>query len=333
MSQESVELEAGYAGHRPAIPLRLFGWGLLAAMGGYLLTTIVALSQNWPGMRGGEWSMVVFAQYLLYAACFVAAFGYVLASRTRGLRADAAGITRFNTWLIRGCFWAVVFVGLVDMAISFMRVEGFLGVVFSEEMIKNIGRSHYRGLYIHVPLIALGFVVASFTRTLGFQWLALLIVIAELAIVFTRFVFSYEQAFMADLVRLWYAALFLFASAYTLVEEGHVRVDVLYQGMRNRTKGIVNTVGALLLGTTLCWTILIIGVKGKASIISGPVSNFEVSQSGFGMYTKYLMAAFLGVFAVSMFIQFVAQMFDSWADKRGEPGSRIESPDIAAASH
>lgn len=37
---------------------------------------------------------------------------------------------------------------------------------------------------------------------------------------------------MADLVRFWYAALFLFASAYTLLEEGHVRVDVFYAGFR-----------------------------------------------------------------------------------------------------
>ena len=69
-------------------------------------------------------------------------------------------------------------------------------------------------------------------KTLGFPWLALLIVVAELAIVITRFVFSYEQAFMGDLVRFWYAALFLFASAYTLYEEGHVRVDVFYAGMQ-----------------------------------------------------------------------------------------------------
>jgi len=38
-------------------------------------------------------------------------------------------------------------------------------------------------------------------------------------IVISRFIFSYEQAFMADLVRFWYGALFLFASAYTLLED------------------------------------------------------------------------------------------------------------------
>ena len=76
------------------------------------------------------------------------------------------------------------------------------------------------GPWVHVPLIVVGFVLALFTRTLGFPWLALLIVAAELLIVISRFVFSYEQALMGDLVRYWYAALFLFASAYTLLRRG-----------------------------------------------------------------------------------------------------------------
>ena len=48
---------------------------------------------------------------------------------------------------------------------------------------------------------------------------------------------------MADLVRYWYAALFLFASAYTLYEEGHVRVDVIYAGLSDKVKAYVNAWG------------------------------------------------------------------------------------------
>jgi len=103
---------------------------------------------------------------------------------------DADIITRINTFLIRGVFWAVLLVGLADMAISFLRVEGLLNHFFSDDTIKALGRSKWRGLYIHWPLICAGMVLAMFTRTLGFHWLALLIVIAELVIVFSRFVFS-----------------------------------------------------------------------------------------------------------------------------------------------
>ncbi|MEO1141918.1 MAG: TRAP transporter small permease subunit, partial [Pseudomonadota bacterium] len=157
-------------------------------------------------------------------------------------------------------------------------------------------------------------------RTLGFTWLTILIVAAELLIVITRFIFSYEQAFMADLVRFWYGALFLFASAYTLLEEGHVRVDVFYAGFKDKTKGLVNAVGSIFLGISVCWTILIIGMGSKTSIINSPVARFEVTQSGFGMYVKYMMAGFLGVFAISMMIQFVSYLLDAVADYREEPG-------------
>lgn len=298
---------------------------MLATLFTYLLNNYLSVSRDISSagtIFTGSFSSGALLQWGIYAAGVALAAFWVHANRNRSLRDDAATITRFNTYLIRGCFWAVLLVGLADMGISFLRVEGILGNYVSEDMAKQLGRSSYRGLYVHYPLIAAGFFIALFTRTLGFHWLALLIVMAELTIVITRFIFSYEQAFMGDLVRFWYAALFLFASAYTLLEEGHVRVDVFYAGLSRRAKGRVNAIGAILFGMALCWTILIIGLKGKASIIYGPLSNFEVSQSGFGMYTKYLMAGYLGIFAISMLIQFVSQLFEAYADVRNDPGAR-----------
>ena len=313
-----------------ALLVRFFGWATLATLFTYLLNNYLSVSKDLPGamaLLGGTFTGGSLVQVGIYLLGLLAAIYYVLNSRQRPLRDDAAIVTRFNTYLIRGFFWAVVLVGVADMSISFLRVESLLGNFVSSDMLKELGRPTYRGLYIHYPLIAAGFLIALFTRTLGFHWLALLIVAAELTIVITRFIFSYEQAFMGDLVRFWYAALFLFASAYTLLHEGHVRVDVLYAGLARSSKGAVNAFGAIVFGMTLCWTIIIIGFKGKASIIYGPLANFEVSQSGFGMYTKYLMAGFLGVFAITMLIQFVSQLFDAFADFRQDPGGRESSLD------
>jgi TRAP-type mannitol/chloroaromatic compound transport system permease small subunit len=247
------------------------------------------------------------------------------------LRRDSESISRFNTWLIRGAFFAVLLIGLGDTVISFLRIEGLLEGFVGEQMTRDLGRSNFRGIRVHVPLMLLGFIIALFTRTLGFIWLALLIVCAELLIVITRFVFSYEQAFMGDLVRFWYAALFLFASAYTLIEEGHVRVDVFYAGFSSRTKGFVNAIGSVLLGMSLCWTILIVGLGSKSSIIYAPLRSFETSQSSYGLYVKYLMAGFLGVFAVTMLIQFVSYLMAAVADLRDEPGHVDHVPSASAS--
>jgi len=124
---------------------------------------------------------------------------------------------------------------------------------------------------------------------------------------------------MADLVRFWYGALFLFASAYTLIEEGHVRVDILYAGFSERGKAWTNTLGSLFLGIPLCWIVLTTGMWGKSNAITGPVLSFEVTQSGYGMYVKYLLAAFLLVFAVSMLIEFASYMLRNAAVLLHEP--------------
>ncbi|MEP2503791.1 MAG: TRAP transporter small permease subunit [Paracoccaceae bacterium] len=277
----------------------------------------------WGGLPGPSFSggSVAVLQALAYPLAMALAVFLVVRSPDRGLRDDSARISDMNTFLIRAAFWIVLIVGVVDLVISFLRVEEYLDSFVGEELARSLARANFRGPYVHVPLMAIGVLIACFTRTLGFHWLALLIVIAELLIVFLRFIFSYEQAFMGDLVRFWYGALFLFASAFTLLEEGHVRVDLLYAGFRKQTKGWVNAMGTIFMGIALCWTILILGMGQKTSIINSPVLNFETTQQGFGLYVKYMMAAFLAIFAISMMIQFVSYLMAAVADYRGEDGS------------
>lgn len=317
--------------------VRLFGWVMLAVTAAFLVNNYLNYWQDLPGVaplfggaaNGAENMGLSVLQAGLYVAGAVLATIYVLGSRGRSLRADSARITAFNAYLVRSVFWAVLIVGLTDSVIAFLRVEGFLEVIVGSDLAGNISKSQFRGAYIHMPLIAVSFVIGAFTRTLGFTWLALLVVAAELIIVIGRFIFSYEQAFLSDLVRFWYAALFLFGSAYTLLEEGHVRVDVIYAGLGDKAKGWVNAIGSLILGIPLCWVILVIGMGGKQNIINSPILSYETTQATFGLYVKYLMAGFLGVFAVTMLVQFVAYLMDGVADLRGEPGGRDHSSTAA----
>ena len=213
-----------------------------------------------------------------------------------------------SAYIVRSCFWAVLLIGSVDTIISLLRIEGFLGYWVSPELETQLGRAIFRGNNIHYPLFFASFVIAYFVRSVSFTWLALMVVLAEFMIVITRFIFSYEQAYMGDIVRFWYAALFLFASANTLVAEGHVRVDVLYANLKRRTKAFSNIVGISLLGLPICWVILMQGLGGRANSINSPLLSFEISQSGYGLYVKDLMAGFLVVFAVSMIIQFTSYL-------------------------
>lgn len=252
-------------------------------------------------------------QLIAYVGVFALAIVYIFKNRSRSLQHDAERFERLSAFLVRTSFWAVLLIGSVDVLISFLRVEEMLGAFVSDSLVTELGRPTYRGTYVHYPLLIVSFVVAFFVRNISFSWLALMVVLAEFLIVITRFVFSYEQAFMGDLVRFWYASLFLFASAYTLVHEGHVRVDVLYAGFSETKKAWSNITGCLLLGIPLCWVILMHGMGGKGNSINSPLLSFEISQSGYGMYVKYIMAAFLVVFSVTMLIQFVSYLLKNVA--------------------
>jgi TRAP-type mannitol/chloroaromatic compound transport system permease small subunit len=300
--------------------IRAISWFLLALLAAFLTNNILELAFDVTTELRFNNPVPV----LVYIISIVVAILYTFRTPRRSLRADGEAVHKFNVYLIRSVFWGVFLVGVADVAVAFMRVENLADVFFWEGAGRDFNKPFFVGMYIHIPLLVLGFFLGAVTRTLGFIWLAILIVIAELLIVVSRFVFSYEQAFMGDLVRFWYAALFLLSSAYTLYDEGHVRVDIVFAGMRERSKGITNFVGTLLLGLTTCWVILLVGMNGKQSIINSPIMNFEISQTAsIGMFVKYQMAGFLGVFAITMYIQFVSYLMSAWADIKGEPGKRI----------
>jgi TRAP-type mannitol/chloroaromatic compound transport system permease small subunit len=318
--------------------IRSLAISLVAVMLLFLINNYLCFGLQWPGLptlfahlgwfgleplrtplEGGQ-VIKGWLQLFSYVGAVTLTGLYVLRTRKRRLRADAAMLSGFAAYIIRAAFWGVLIVGLVDILISFLRVENLLSPLVGEELTQALGRPQFRGLYVHFPLILLSVVIALINRSLGFTWLAFLVVLAEFQIVISRFVFSYEQPFMGDLVRFWYAALFLFASAYTLVHEGHVRVDVLYSRFAKRSKAWTNAVGTLLLGLPLGWIILMTGMWDKTSSINSPLFSFEVSQSGYGLYVKYLMVGFLAVYAVSMIIQFCSYLLDNVADLSQEPG-------------
>jgi len=249
------------------------------------------------------WSQLIF-----YLLILLACIGYTLKSQYRSLEQESIRFAVLSAYIIRFSFWSVLLVGFIDMIISFLRVEGFLEFFVGEWLTQQLGRPIFRGTYVHYPLIVASLFFAARLRSISFSWLTLMCVLAEFLIVITRFVFSYEQAYMGDVVRFWYAALFLFASASTLVEEGHVRVDVIYTGFSRRKKAWFDSIGSSLLGIPICWVILMQGMGGRGNSINSPLLSFEVSQSGYGMYVKYLMAGFLIVFAVSMMIQFLSYL-------------------------
>ena len=316
--------------NRMSLLIRVFSYSILATTFVFLINNVLTVWFDWPGVKNLfshyglfgfkklskplEDTVLTFAylQLFFYLASILLSILYVNRSIKQTLTADSEILNKFTAYIIRSSFWAVLIVGIADLIISFLVVEKLVEPLLGEYLKIKLVVPAFRITFVHFPLILLSFVVGYFTRSVGFIWLAVLVVGSEFFIVLSRFIFEYEQAFQGDLVRFWYSALYLFASAYALIHEGHVRVDVLYTGFSERKKAWTNSIGSLILGIPLCLIVLFLGMGGKASIINGPVISFEITQQGSnGLYLLYLMAVYLAVFAVSMLIQFISYFMSS----------------------
>jgi TRAP-type mannitol/chloroaromatic compound transport system permease small subunit len=310
--------------------LRVLSYSILAFTFIFLANNVLTVWFEWPGLKQlfahhgifgfkklntpleGDVINLSYIQLSFYFISFIAVIYYVLKSINQTLETDAKILTNITAYIVRSSFWAVLIVGIADFLISFLVVEKLVEPIFNEDIKINLVIPTFRITFIHFPLILISFVIGYFTRSVGFIWLAVLVVGSEFLIVLSRFIFEYEQAFQGDLVRFWYAALYLFASAYALIHEGHVRVDVLYTGFSEKKKAWTNAIGSFVFGIPLCLIILFLGMGGKASIINGPVISFEITQQGSnGLYLLYLMAVYLAVFAVTMLIQFTSYFMGS----------------------
>jgi len=312
------------------ILIRIFSYSILAITFVFLVNNILTVWFDWPGIKQlfsqyglfgfkklnkpleGSSLTFAFIQLFFYVVSLFVVVFYVLKSIKQSLESDAKILTNFTAYIIRSSFWAVLIVGIADAIVSFMVVEKLTGPILGEYLRVKLVIPNFRITYVHFPLILISFIIGYFTRSVGFIWLAILVVGSEFTIVLSRFIFEYEQAFQGDLVRFWYSALYLFASAYALMHEGHVRVDVLYTGFTERKKAWTNSIGSLVLGIPLCLIVIFLGMINKASIINGPVLSFEITQQGSnGLYLLYLMAIYLAVFAVSMLTQFTSYFMSS----------------------
>ena len=279
----------------------------------FLINNYLTFAGNWPGPLSFINSINFYSsfQFLLYVLAVTTPMLFIYLNKDLDNLTLANDLEKFNGFIIRFGFWSVFIIGIIDAFISLIIIEGFLEQLLGKSWHIKFSNNSFRAPFVHFPLLFISLIFAYYFKSLNFYWLAFLVVIAEFQIVILRFVFSYEQTLMSDLVRFWYGSLFLFGSYYTLIKDGHVRVDVLYTNFSEKNKARVNLFGSLFLGIPLCLTIFLKGMACKQCVLNQPIMNFETSQSTQGMNIKYLMAAFLIIFALTMLIQFVIYFLKS----------------------
>jgi TRAP-type mannitol/chloroaromatic compound transport system permease small subunit len=106
----------------------------------------------------------------------------------------------------------------------------------------------------------------------------------------------------------------MLASAYTLAQDGHVRVDIFYREANPRTKAKINLFGSLLLMLPVC--ILIVWVSWDYVYNSWAI--MEGSQETSGIQARFLLKSAIIGFAIQMALQGFVIMVRSWYALQGD---------------
>jgi len=196
----------------------------------------------------------------------------------------------------------------------------------------------------------------GFANTVGriAAWAGLLMVLQQIIIVVIQRIFLEAQitfgfgvAFSKDIS--WYAEELKFynalivclCAAYTFVQGGHVRVDLVYAAVGYRAKKIIDMVGSLILmmpaailtwmySWYFMWRHLVTPkvsasdsfqrlVDGKSHAFKWNVETIGFSPNGFNAY--FLFKVLLVVFCAMVFLQAVAFFYRSYLELREGEGS------------
>ena len=130
-------------------------------------------------------------------------------------------------------------------------------------------------------------------------WLVLFMTLMQFVVVLMRYVFSYGMIPMQESIWYMHGILFMLGAGYTLVKDGHVRLDVFYREAKQRTKAAVNVLGCLIFLFPFCYTTFSYGW----SLVLNSWAVREGSVETGGLPFIYLFKTVILIFAVIVAIE------------------------------
>lgn len=155
-------------------------------------------------------------------------------------------------------------------------------------------------------------------------WLAIAMVVVQFTVVVMRYVFGVSWLMMQESIIYMHGIMFMVAAGYTLLNDGHVRVDIFYRDASERTKALVDMLGSLLL--LLPVTIMIL--LGTIPYVRQSWASLEGSVETSGIPAVYLLKTvilvfcfLLGIQGVSLFIRSLITVMGGKPTAKHDDGS------------
>ncbi len=124
------------------------------------------------------------------------------------------------------------------------------------------------------------------------------------AVVILRYGLDIGSIAAQEVITYFHAALFMTGASYTLLHDGHVRVDIFYSKLNPTGKAWVNAVGSILFLLPFC--IFIAGISYQ--FVLGSWAVREISSEPGGIPAVFVLKSLIFVMAASLILQAFAEV-------------------------
>ncbi|SLN44392.1 2,3-diketo-L-gulonate TRAP transporter small permease protein YiaM [Oceanibacterium hippocampi] len=138
-------------------------------------------------------------------------------------------------------------------------------------------------------------------------WLAVVMVLVQFTVVVLRYVFGIGSLFMQESIVYMHSLLFLLGAGYTLLHNGHVRVDIFYRTAKPPSQAKVDLFGSLFLLIPVCATIW----WTSFPYVWNSWAHFEGSKETSGIPLVFLLKTAILIFCALMIAQAISMIIHS----------------------
>lgn len=130
-------------------------------------------------------------------------------------------------------------------------------------------------------------------------WLTLAMVLVCFVVVLLRYLFGVGWVWMQESYVWLHGIVFMAAAGYTLLHDGHVRVDIFYRDASHRYRALVDLLGGLLL--LLPFVVVVTAVA--TPYVAESWARLETSREAGGLPGLFLLKTVLLVFCALVGLQ------------------------------
>ena len=143
-----------------------------------------------------------------------------------------------------------------------------------------------------------------------------LLIFVLISLIFTsvilRYFFSIGFTWLQDLYIWTHAIIILLGISYTLKQNEHVRIDLIYRNASVKYKKIVNLFGLIVFGLPFCYIILNYGLS---YFLRSYLLN-ETSKEIGGLSNLFILKFFIFFMGITVFFQVLNLIFKIFKDKK-----------------